>query len=136
MHTHFFYFNKIYMNEKNEKNNTIKLLIIAYVPEIAQTNNNAMKNISNNVEDAFREASRKHNCHIDVTKIIQVNKSLVISKLKKIAKYLEDLNKKAIIYYYGHGDQIKDLSGDESDEQDEIWRSKAFSYLSRWFTFV
>lgn len=101
----------------------MKLLIICYVPEIACRNNNAMKNISDNVEKAFKKGC-KDNCIIETTKILQRNKVLVIKNLNNISTYLRDPNKKAIVYYYGHGDQIRDRSGDEKDGKDEIWQTQ------------
>tara|TARA_B110000908_G_C10224755_1_gene437325 strand:+ start:1165 stop:1806 length:642 start_codon:yes stop_codon:yes gene_type:complete len=99
----------------------MKLLIICYVPEIACKNNDSMKYISTKVEEAFLKAS---NSPLDTVKILEINRSLVIENLKEIAQDLSNPNKKAIIYYYGHGDQIRDRSGDEKDGKDEIWQTQ------------
>ena len=100
----------------------MKILIICYVPEIACRNNQSMKDISTKVEEAFLKASKS--CKLDVVKILEKNRSLVIKNLKEIAQELTNPNKKAIVYYYGHGDQIKDTSGDEKDGKDEIWQTQ------------
>jgi hypothetical protein len=81
-----------------------------------------MNNISTKVEKAFIKASK--NYKLDTVKILEKNRSLVIKNLKEIAKELSKPNKKAIVYYYGHGDQIIDTSGDEKDGKDEIWQTQ------------
>ena len=100
----------------------MKLLIICYVPEIASRNNQSMKDISTKVENAFKKASKSHS--LNVEKILERNHNLVIKKLNEIAQDLSNPNKKAIVYYYGHGDQIRDTSGDEKDGKDEIWQTQ------------
>lgn len=100
----------------------MKLLIICYVPEIACRNNQSMKDISTKVEEAFLKAS--NSVTLDVVKILETNRGLVIKNLKEIAQELTNPNKKAIVYYYGHGDQITDTSGDEKDGKDEIWQTQ------------
>ena len=100
----------------------MKILIICYVPEIVHCNNESMKNISNKVEYALKKASKTTT--LDVVKILERNHNLVIKKLKDISLDLSNPNKKAIIYYYGHGDQIRDVSGDEKDGKDEIWQTQ------------
>jgi hypothetical protein len=100
----------------------MKLLIICYVPEIASRNNKAMQNISSKVEKAFVKAS--NNKEIIVVKILERNRELVIKNLKDIVQQLSKPNQKAIIYYYGHGDQVRDISGDEKDGKDEIWQTQ------------
>lgn len=97
----------------------MKLLIICFVPEFSS---NSMKDISKKVEKAFITASNK--TELDIIKIIERNKNLVIKNLQDIASELSLPNKKAIIYYYGHGDQIADTSGDEKDGKDEIWHTQ------------
>tara|TARA_Y100000389_G_scaffold190034_1_gene214464 strand:- start:421 stop:1065 length:645 start_codon:yes stop_codon:yes gene_type:complete len=98
----------------------IKLLIICYVPEFSKY----MKNLTNNIENEFNLCAKKNNCSISVTKIYQRNRNLVLNSLKNLALYLNEPNSKAIIYYYGHGDQIRDRSGDEKDGKDEIWQTQ------------
>lgn len=100
----------------------MKILIICYVPEIAYRNKQSMENISTKVEEAFKKASKSK--ALDIVKILERNRSLVIKNLKEIAQDLSNPNKKAIVYYYGHGDQIRDTSGDEKDGKDEIWQTQ------------
>lgn len=100
----------------------MKILIICYVPEIACKDKESMKHISTKVEEAFKKASKSN--VLDIVKILERNRSLVFENLKEIAQDLHKPNKKAIIYYYGHGDQIRDMSGDEKDGKDEIWQTQ------------
>ena len=100
----------------------IKLLIICYVPELAYGNN--MANIANKIQNSFYSCSRKYNTNIICEKILQRNRNLVIMKLNELANYLEHNDRRAIIYYYGHGDQIRDTNGDEKDGKDEIWQTQ------------
>jgi hypothetical protein len=51
-----------------------------------------------------------------------VSRRNVADKMGQIANFLADGdNRIAFIYYFGHGDQIKDLNGDEEDGMDEYW---------------
>jgi len=50
-----------------------------------------------------------------------VNYNNVRKLLIDCNEYLSHKNRKAIIYYNGHGNQTKDLDGDESDGMDEYW---------------
>lgn len=100
----------------------MKILIICYVPEIFCHNKKSMENISTKVENAFKKASKSN--EIEVVKILERNHNLVIEKLKDISCDLSNPNKKAIVYYYGHGDQIRDTTGDEKDGKDEIWQTQ------------
>lgn len=101
----------------------MKILIICYVPEIAYKDSKSMQIISNKLENAFKKAcNNKHT--LDIFKILEKNHNLVIKNLKEIASDLSNPNQKAIIYYYGHGDQIADKSGDEKDGKDEIWQTQ------------
>jgi hypothetical protein len=100
----------------------MKLLIICYVPEIGDKNNEAMKNIAIKIENAFKKASGQ--TELCIVKILDRNRNLVIKNLEEIADELSEPNKKAILYYYGHGDQLRDTSGDEKDGKDEIWQTQ------------
>lgn len=102
----------------------IKLLIICYVPEIVKGDN--MNVLAQHIESAFVNAGNKINNKItfDVIKITKVDRNLVLNDLKQIAEYLEQPNNKAIVYYFGHGDQIRDMNGDEEDHKDEIWKTQ------------
>jgi hypothetical protein len=107
----------------NQKRN-IKMLIIAYVPEIARVDSNAMGRIAETVENAFGASAKLYGSKIDCTKIVSVNHALVIKELKNMADFLSNKNNKGIIYYYGHGDQVIDKSGKEEDGYDEIWTTQ------------
>jgi hypothetical protein len=61
---------------------------------------------------------------LKITKLLgnEVNYNNVRDLLFACNQYLSSPNRKAIIYYNGHGDQTPDLNGDESDGMDEYWR--------------
>lgn len=46
-----------------------------------------------------------------------------------LKEVLSSPEREAIIYYNGHGDQIKDQHGDESDGMDEIWQLMGGGYI-------
>jgi hypothetical protein len=51
-----------------------------------------------------------------------VSRREVLNALKEVANFLKHDGKRiAFIYYYGHGNQVKDYNGDESDGKDEYW---------------
>jgi hypothetical protein len=51
-----------------------------------------------------------------------VSKRNVVDKMGQIAHFLaEGENRIAFVYYFGHGNQIRDLNGDEEDGMDEYW---------------
>ena len=50
------------------------------------------------------------------------NQRNVETYLNEAAQYLIYPNRKAIIFYNGHGDQKPDLNKDENDGKDEFWR--------------
>lgn len=116
----------MYMTEEKytniPKSEKIKLLVISYVPEIAIGNN--MKVIADEVAKAFMDAGQKYNRDFDLTIIYKIDRNQVIKSLKDIAKYLESPDRKAIVYYFGHGNQIRDMNGDEPDGRDEIWQTQ------------
>jgi hypothetical protein len=60
---------------------------------------------------------------LDIVKILERNRSLVIKNLKVIAQDLSNPNKKAIIYY-GRGDQIRDTS--DTHKRNESYNCVAF----------
>lgn len=101
----------------------VKLLVISYVPEIAYDKKN-LENIANKIDDVFKSVANKYDQIIESVKIIEINRALVLKELENIAKYLELPNHKAIVYYFGHGDQVNDISGDEIDGKDEIWKTQ------------
>ena len=47
-----------------------------------------------------------------------------MAALGAVASHLELPDAKAIVYYYGHGDQVRDTSGDEADGMDEAWTTQ------------
>jgi hypothetical protein len=59
----------------------------------------------------------------------QITRDNVIYGLDKIARFLEEPGNVGFIYYFGHGDQIRDTDRDESDGKDEIWKLCGGSHI-------
>jgi len=107
-----------------DNKNKIKVLIICYVPELVASKEykDPMTAISEKILSRFKASSQKNGRDIDVLDIIKCSdRTRTIKGLNGIADYLSKPNNKAIVYYYGHGDQVKDLNGDEDDGMDEKW---------------
>lgn len=101
----------------------IYILIICYVPEIAKYKN--MDILANEILSSFKMIANKNNKKINVVDIItSVNRNKCISGLNKMAKYLNEPDNKGIVYYFGHGCQVKDRNGDEDDGMDEKWATQ------------
>jgi hypothetical protein len=95
-----------------------KILIIAYIPEISNFK------FVENLEFLFKSLLEKNNHTFEFSIIKTINKEKIISEMKNIALILEKPFNKSIIYYFGHGDQVKDFNGDELDGKDEIWKTQ------------
>lgn len=75
------------------------------------------------LEEEIRKCVTKNN-HSCITRSLigpKITKQSVINILNEL---IDNVNKfdKVIIYYFGHGDQMRDVSGDESDGKDEFWK--------------
>ena len=112
----------------------MKLLIICYVPELNV--GNSMKNLAAKIQNAFVQAGQKRKKILDVIVITERNRARVIKELSEMKEYLQIANRKGIVYYYGHGDQVRDRSGDEIDGKDEMWKTQGIldDDLSKMFT--
>lgn len=77
------------------------------------------KTTSSRLIDALKSRTNK----LKITTLLgsEVNYNNIKKLLNECNEYLSHKNRKAIIYYNGHGDQTKDLDGDESDGMDEYW---------------
>ena len=103
--------------------NNIYILIICYVSEIAKYKN--MNLLAQNILSSFRVIADKNKKKLNVVDIISsVNRTKCITALKKMAQYLNEPDNKGIVYYFGHGDQVRDLNGDEEDVMDEKWTTQ------------
>jgi hypothetical protein len=81
-----------------------------------------MKRLANNILSSFNSIVNKNNKKLNVIDIITcVNRNKCIKGMKRMAKYLNNPDNKGIVYYFGHGDQVRDRNGDEQDGMDEKW---------------
>lgn len=98
-----------------------RLLIISYVPEFSNSKDIAIK-----VKDMFQQKLR--DCRDvefnSIEMITSKNHNRVMNELSSFSYFLKDPNCRAYIYYYGHGDQVRDYNGDEQDGRDEIWKTQ------------
>jgi hypothetical protein len=69
------------------------------------------------------EALQKRTNNLKLTTLLgnAVTYRNVKQLLEECNEYLSHKNRRAIIYYNGHGGQTKDLNGDEEDGMDEFW---------------
>jgi hypothetical protein len=51
-----------------------------------------------------------------------ITRPRVLTELAELAEWLTVPQRKAIVFYNGHGDQTRDRGGDEADGMDEFWR--------------
>ncbi|VBB18304.1 metacaspase-like, partial [Yasminevirus sp. GU-2018] len=105
----------------------VALLIVCYVPEISDN-----KSVCSKIKSTFIDVANKHGACIElIDEITTRDEQRVRSSLKRMADYLYVQNRKGIIYYFGHGDQVGDRNGDERRDSngqdagfDEIWRTQ------------
>lgn len=93
------------------------VLIICYVPEIAKE----MNRISKYVEESFKKFIEKNKKTYSIKTIVEKNRNKTLDGLNLMARFLANQNKVGFVYYFGHGDQVIDLDGDELDGMDEKW---------------
>ena len=103
-------FRKKHMVEKNAI-----VLIICCTGELSQN----LGNIADTVEEGFREKVDAEYYRLVAGECTQNN---VRSRLQIIADFLSQPNKRAYVYYNGHGDWRADTNGDEADGMDEFWK--------------
>jgi hypothetical protein len=98
----------------------MRVLLICHVPEMAAT----MGATASAVREAFDAACRAHGHtpHFDV--ITRRDHDACVRALGAVADHLALPNARAVVYYYGHGDQVRDTSGDEADGMDEAWTTQ------------
>jgi len=102
---------------------TYFILIICFVPEIARHTN--MKHMACNILSEFENIVKRNNKKLNIVDMVAcVNRKKCIKGLNKMANHLSNPNNKGIVYYFGHGDQIRDRNGDEADGMDEKWTTQ------------
>jgi len=81
--------------------------------------------------DVLTEKVREHSDLKEVFELYkrQITRNNVLNAISKLAKFLEEPGNVGFIYYFGHGDQIRDTNGDEADGRDEIWRLCGGSHI-------
>jgi hypothetical protein len=78
-----------------------------------------MKYLANTIFESFKSIVNKK---LNIVNIITcINRNKCINGLKKMAHHLSKPDNKGIVYYFGHGDQVRDRNGDETDGMDEKW---------------
>jgi hypothetical protein len=95
----------------------VMVLIICFVPEIAKE----MNRVSKYVEESFKKFIEKNKKTHSIISIVEKNRTKTLDGLNLMARFLTNPNKVGFVYYFGHGDQVKDLDGDEIDRMDEKW---------------
>ena len=111
-----------------------RLLIISHVPEFRINS----IHIATIIKELFvKKLHQEKESEFDSIEVItQRSRNRVLNELKSLSYFLRDAGNKAYIYYYGHGDQVSDYSGDEVDGKDEIWRTQGIldDEISSFFT--
>jgi hypothetical protein len=64
--------------------------------------------------------------HADITTVLigrEATSSRILKELREAAAFLATgKERRVVVYYNGHGDQTRDVSGDEEDGRDELWK--------------
>jgi hypothetical protein len=105
------------------------LFVICYVPEFGSKQ---CKTISDTDVKTFVEVGDRRGSKVELIGLIDYADHIgTLNGLKSVASYLASPNRKGIVYYYGHDDQIRYLNGDEKNDgngqdagYDEIWRTQ------------
>jgi hypothetical protein len=98
----------------------MRILVICCVPEMAS----GMGSVASAVRQAFESKCRVYGHTPTVEVITRRDRGACMAALGAVAGHLVLPNTKAIVYYYGHGDQVRDRSGDEADGMDEVWSTQ------------
>lgn len=97
------------------------LFLFSGIPEIGEK---ASENLSVKVENAFKTAIGGVGKGFRCQKLVgrKVTRPAVLSLLKEASEIVKTPDQKVFVYYNGHGDQVRDVSGDEEDGKDELWK--------------
>jgi hypothetical protein len=90
-----------------------RILIVCCVPETAP--------VVTAVRQAFESKCRVYGYTPTVDVFARRDRGACMAALGTVADHLVLPNAKAIVYYYGHGDQARNRSCDEADGVDEVW---------------
>jgi hypothetical protein len=97
------------------------VLILSGIPEFGQ---DSAYSIEKKVKLSFQQAMAPKKM-VSYSSVCgrELNNVNARKALTKIVNSLDDVSSEVIIIYYiGHGDQKRDLNGDETDGMDEYWR--------------
>ena len=95
-----------------------------------------MESVASAVRQAFESKCRVYGLIPTVEVITRRDRGACMAALGVVASHLELPDAKAIVYYYGHGDQVREVcevrgtsgtsgtSGDEADGMDEVWSTQ------------
>ena len=86
-----------------------------------------MESVASAVRQAFESKCRVYGHTPTVEVITRRDRGACMAALGAVASHLALANAKAIVYYYGHGDQVRevrDTSADEADGMDEVWSTQ------------
>jgi hypothetical protein len=101
---------------------SMDVVIVCYVPELAQ--GTQMRDIAGTVRKAIDTKCRLHGTVPKFTVITKRDRAATMIALTATATILAQPRRRAIVYYYGHGDQVRDKNGDEADGMDEVWTTQ------------
>ena len=96
------------------------LLVISGINEFGESGARQTAEI---VKSIIIEKTKKNRTKLVYSELIgrEINHISVKKKLMHVANYLKEPNRKAMIYYNGHGNQTRDTNSDEADGKDEYW---------------
>ena len=95
------------------------VVIVCCVPELAH--GTQMSGIAETVQRAIDAKCRAHGDAPTFDVITTRDRAATMRALTRAAAILEGPKQRVIIYYFGHGSQVRDASGDEADGMDETW---------------
>jgi hypothetical protein len=98
----------------------VRLLLICCVPELGEQ---AMARAAEVVEGAVRA----HAPRGPTTRVLRRDGARCRALLSALARQLRAPAQRAVVYYYGHGTQVRDRGGDEDDGLDEVWSTQGIT---------
>jgi hypothetical protein len=105
------------------------VVLICCVPELGPSG----ARVADEVERAVRAPGRWPTAR--VTRVLRPSRAATLAALGACAAHVRQPGRRALVYYYGHGEQVRDANGDEADGRDEVWATQRVTddELSRLF---